>query len=41
MNHKSGSDEEGMGAAHKVNSPATIFKMTMGQHWLGKTKLSD
>jgi len=27
---------------HKVNSPTVKFsQMTMGQYWLGKTRLSD
>jgi len=33
-----------MGANHKVNSPKinhNFPKMTMGQYWLGKIKLSD
>jgi len=33
-----------MGVNHEVNSPKISYnfpKMTMGQHWLGKTKFSD
>jgi len=34
MNHNS-RDDEGVEADHEVNSPKNL---TMGQHWLGKTK---
>jgi len=37
-------DDEGVGVAHEVKSPENqpqFSQMTIGQYWLGKTKLSN
>jgi len=35
------SDDQEVGVAHEVKSPENQPQTTMGQYWLGRTKLSD